>query len=339
MSIAQPLPLLSQVHEIDQQRIKNQAAPLITCVIPVYNEEKNLPELVPQLCRQLATLSPRYEILIVDDGSQDHSADVAIELADRYPVNVIKFSRNFGKENAITAGLENCRGDLIVLMDADFQHPLGTIAEFFDYWRQGYDMVYGVRNGRENESAAKKFFTRCFYRVLQLGADVPIEADAGDFRLLDRRVVDALKNLPERNRFMKGLYGWVGFKSLGIPFNVDERQQGKTSFTPLKLIKLAITGLTAFTTFPLHVWSIVGILISLLSMIYGIFITVKTLVFGVDLPGWATLAAGVTFLGGVQLLSIGVLGEYVAKIFAEVKARPTYIVSEMHEHSEDENLK
>lgn len=305
--------------------------PLISCLIPVYNEAENIAILIPALCEYLAKLSSRYEIVIIDDGSHDNSAKVAIALSVSYPVKVLQLSRNFGKENALTAGIDHSQGDVILMLDADFQHPLDMLPKFFELWRQGYDMVYGVRTNRDHETRIKRLLTKGFYRLFTLGSETPLEENAGDFRLMDRCVVEALRSLPERNRFMKGLYGWVGFKSIAVPFKADARKNGNSKYNLLHLAKLAITGITSFSTLPLHIWSLIGVLISIFSIIYGVVIATRTLVFGVDLPGWATLAVGMTFLGGIQLLSIGILGEYIAKIFTEVKARPPYLIRFRHD--------
>lgn len=304
--------------------------PFISCVIPVYNEEENLKMLVPSLSKQLSKITKHYEIILIDDGSTDLSAEVAMDLSEKYFVRLIQLSRNFGKENALTAGLDYTQGDVVITLDADFQHPLTLIPIFYDFWSEGYDMVYGVRENRDDEKLWKRVITKGFYRLLALGSETPVEEGAGDFRLMDRSVVHALRSLPEKNRFMKGLYGWVGFKKIAVPYEVCPRKNGESKFSFLHLVKLAMKGITSFSTFPLHVWSAVGMLISLLSMVYGVFIATKTLFFGVELPGWATLAVGMTFLGGIQLLSVGILGEYIGRIFSEVKSRPAYIVSHHH---------
>ena len=215
-------------------------------------------------------------------------------------------------------------------MDSDLQHPIEVLDTFFEEWRNGYDMVYGVRADRTDESAAKRVLTGLYYRLLSRSANVEIHADAGDFRLLDRKVVEALRQLPERTRMMKGLYAWVGFPSKAVTFKVAPRGSGETSFGLRRLSGLALTGFTSFSSAPLRVWMVIGASVSLLSMLYGATIVVETLIYGSDAPGWPTLAAGLSFLGGVQLFSIGVLGEYVARIFSEVKSRPIYLVGEIH---------
>lgn len=310
-----------------------KAAPFISCVLPAFNEGDNLMMLIPLLCAQLAELSPHYEILVVDDGSQDNTAEIAVGFSGKYPVNLLQLTRNFGKENALTAGIDHALGDLVILMDADFQHPIDVLPHFFSCWLQGFDMVYGIRDDRNNESAWKRHFSAWFYALMARTSDsAPLEPDAGDFRLLDRKVVDTLRALPERNRFMKGLYSWIGFKTIGISFRVDNRRAGRSAFKPWHLINLAITGITSFSSLPLRLSGCCGAIISILSILYGLYIAIKTMAFGVDLPGWATLVVGISFLSGIQLFSIGILGEYIARIFVEVKRRPPYVIGRLHEY-------
>ena len=240
---------------------------------------------------------------------------------------MLGFSRNFGKEIALTAGLENCSGEVAILMDADFQHPIEILPQFLKQWSEGYDMVYGVRKNRDHESRLKRNFARLFYWIMAKITRIDIPNNAGDFRLLDRKVIDTLNSFNERTRFMKGLYAWVGFKKIAVPFEVHERTAGKSSWGLVKLTELAITGITSFSNIPLRVWGFVGFIISLLSLIYAIYIVTMTLMYGTDLPGFPTLAAAILFFGGVQLLSIGILGEYIARIFTEVKQRPMYVIA------------
>jgi glycosyltransferase involved in cell wall biosynthesis len=308
--------------------------PSITCVVPAFNEADGIAAFLNALCRHLAGLTDRYDVIVVDDGSRDGTGLEVIAASGGLPVRLIGLSRNFGKEAAISAGLEEANGEVVVILDADFQHPFATIDEFIRHWQQGYDMVYGIRSDRRTDPLVRRQLSRMFYRMLSRGASVDIPADAGDFRLLDRKVVAALRDLPESSRFMKGLYTWVGYRSIGIPFVVEERRNGETSFNFPRLFELAVTGLTSFSTFPLRLWVGVGSLISGCSILYALYILGRTLVRGVDVPGWATITVAVTFLGGVQLLSIGILGEYVARIFTEVKRRPNYLVAERHGFSE-----
>jgi glycosyltransferase involved in cell wall biosynthesis len=301
--------------------------PFISCVVPAYNEAANLRLLIPQLTETLMALSRRIEIIVVDDGSSDDTAATAAMLSHEYPVKCVFLSRNFGKEAALTAGIHEASGDVVILMDSDLQHPVAIIPLFIEKWREGYEMVYGVRANRDDESFLKRTLTNGFYQLLRRASRIPIQPDAGDFRLLDRKVVDSLKALPERSRFMKGLYAWVGYKSVGVPFQVEERRIGTSTFNFRRLTRLAIMGMVAFTELPLRIAAIIGLLISMISIIYGIYVAIRTLLFGVDLPGWATLVVAITFLNGMQLLAIGVLGEYIARIFNEVKGRPNYIVA------------
>ncbi len=304
--------------------------PRVVVVLPAFNEAENLERLVPALCAHLRQFSSRIEVIVVDDGSSDATAAVAVALSVRFPVTLVRLSRNFGKEAALSAGLDHADGDVVIIMDSDLQHPVAVLDRFFEEWRNGYDMVYGVRADRTDERAFKRVMARVYYRLLSRSANVDIHADAGDFRLLDRKVVEALRQLPERSRMMKGLYAWVGFPSKAVTFKVEPRGGGQTTFGLRRLSGLALTGFTSFSSAPLRVWIVVGATVSLLSILFGVSIVVQTLIFGTDVPGWPTLAAGLSFLGGVQLFSIGVLGEYVARIFSEVKARPLYLVSEIH---------
>jgi glycosyltransferase involved in cell wall biosynthesis len=298
----------------------------ISCVVPVFNEEAVISLFVEKLQATLRELTNQFEIIVVDDGSRDHTVDKIRQLPKDYQVKLLGLSRNFGKEIALTAGIEHSSGDVVILLDADFQHPVEMLPEFMQKWAQGYDMVYGMRKDRESESYIKRSFAHLFYWVMQKITKIDIPNNAGDFRLMDKKIIGALKAFPERTRFMKGLYAWVGYKAVGIPFEVRERAAGKTSWRFSKLTELAITGITSFSDVPLRVWGFIGFLISLVSLIYAIYIVTVTLLFGADLPGFPTLVVAIMFLGGIQLLSIGILGEYIARIFTEVKQRPKYLL-------------
>ena len=302
--------------------------PWITCVVPAYNEAASIAEFLHGLCQHLAGLSERFEVLVIDDGSSDATSQQVISQPG--PIRLLTLSRNFGKEAAISAGLEEADGEVVVIIDADFQHPFPVIDEFIEHWQQGYDMVYAVRRERNTDGRLRRQLSRLFYQLMSHMSSVPIPEDAGDFRLLDRQVVHALRRLPESNRFMKGLYSWVGFRSIGISFTIEERRSSTSKFNFIKLLDLATTGVTSFSNLPLRLWVGVGSLISILSIFYAIYILVETLIFGNPLAGWATLVVAVTFLGGVQLLSIGILGEYLARIFNEVKRRPNYLIASKH---------
>ena len=304
--------------------------PFISCVIPAYNEAENIPLFIPALAKNLSELGVSYEMIVIDDGSKDNTIASLQPLLAHYPLKVLALSRNFGKEAAITAGLDHVNGDIALLIDADFQHPISAIKTMLDLWRSGYDMVYGIRD-RNTESNLKQWLTRNFYWLLNKSSSIDIPADAGDFRLMDKQVVLALRNLPERTRYMKGLYAWVGFHSIGVHFTEAPRLKGESNFNWQRLTSLALTGLTAFSDLPLRICVFLGAAIALLALAYGIYITGETLVDGVQQPGWATLAAGMMLLGGIQLLFIGVLGEYIARIYNETKGRPKYIVARQYD--------
>lgn len=302
--------------------------PALSIVIPAHNEEGNIHEAIVRVHAEVTRLVESHEIIIVDDGSTDSTLFRAKALAADYPLRVLRLSRNFGKEQAIMAGLKASRGKAVVILDADLQEPLSCLKDMWKAYEDGYEMVYTCRAHRADEPKSKRLFTRLFYKLLNFGADVDIPPDSRDFRLMDRRVVDALCALPESNRFMKGLYGWVGFRSKEIRIELEPRFQGTSKFQLSGLIKLALTGLTSFTTWPLRMWTLIGFAIAAMSIIYGVWIAVRTLVFGIDVPGWSTLAAAIFMLGGVQLVSVGILGEYVARVFGEVKGRPGFIIAE-----------
>lgn len=299
----------------------------ISVIVPLFNEEALILPFFSKLYEMLKRLANRFEIIAVDDGSRDKTLAQVLELPSSYQIKVLGFSRNFGKETALTAGLQHASGDVAILMDADFQHPIDILPIFCEKWAEGYDMVYGERCNRDNESRVKRNLAHLFYWLMAKISKMEIPSNAGDFRLLDRKVIDSLNAFPERSRFMKGLYAWVGFKKLAVPYEVQNRLKGKSSWGFRKLTELAITGITSFSDVPLRVWGFVGFVISLFSIIYAIYIVATTLIYGTDLPGFPTLAAAVMFFGGIQLLSIGILGEYIARIFMEVKQRPNYIIN------------
>jgi polyisoprenyl-phosphate glycosyltransferase len=300
--------------------------PAISCIVPAYNEAANLAPLLSGLTVQLAGLSDHWEVIVIDDGSTDATPAAIAPWLVRPGVRYVRLSRNFGKEAALTAGIDRAAGDVVLLMDADLQHPASLVPEMLSAWSRGADMVCAARSSRADETWVKRIGTALFYRLVNRNAAVPIPVDAGDFRLMDRRVVEALKSLPERNRFMKGLYAWVGFRNEIIPYLPAERHAGVSSFSMRRLSRLAFTGVTAFTNAPLRLWSAVGVVIALFAIAFGIEIGVEHFIYGSDVPGWATLVCGMMFFSGVQLLSIGILGEYVGRIFDEVKQRPVYVV-------------
>lgn len=309
---------------------------LITCVVPIYNEGNHIAEFVEALDKTLNSLTYPFEILLIDDGSYDTTPQIIQKLRGSYKLRTIRFSRNFGKERALSAGLDHARGDAVILLDADFQHPLELIHQFISKWEEGNDMVYAVRQNRVGESWLKRNLAKIFYQITSKINEINIPANAGDFRLLDRKIVNALQNLPERNRFMKGLYCWVGFKQTAIPFEVQPRKSGTSQWNFHSLMNLAITGITSFTSFPLRMIALGGVGVAGISILYAIWIILSTLIWGIQTPGWATIVTTITFFGGLQLLAIGMVGEYIGRIFDEVKQRPHYIIDE--ENSFDDSV-
>lgn len=301
---------------------------LISCVVPVYNEETLIAEFITALDATLKKLAYPYEIVIVDDGSKDNTLAIMHQLRTQFPIRYIRFSRNFGKEKALSAGLDHAQGDAVILLDGDFQHPLELLSEFIAQWEDGNDMVYAVRQNREDESWLKRTCAKAFYHLTSKINRINIPANAGDFRLLDRKIVNALQKLPERNRFMKGLYSWVGFKQIAIPFEVQPRKSGTSQWNFYSLLDLAITGITSFSAFPLRLIALGGIGVATMAILYAIWIILSTFIFGIQTPGWATIVTAITFFGGLQLFALGVVGEYIGRVFDEVKHRPLYIIDE-----------
>ncbi len=307
----------------------HSSRPELSVVVPVYNEAESLPLLLERLKQVLDGAVTSWELVCVDDGSRDGTLAVLRLLAaqDRR-VSAVSFSRNFGKEIAIAAGLDHASGDAVVIMDADLQHPPETILLFLEKWREGYLNVYGQRSDRDGETPLKRNFAKAFYRLFARFGETELPEGAGDFRLLDRKVVDALRALPERARFSKGLYAWVGFRSTGVTFDVAEREHGVSKFRYRKLFSFAFDGLSSFSTVPLKIATWAGVVIALMATMTALFFVLRTLFFGTDLPGFPSLIVSIMFFSGIQLVSLGMIGEYVGRIFAEVKRRPLYLIGE-----------
>jgi glycosyltransferase involved in cell wall biosynthesis len=301
----------------------------LSVLVPAFNEARCIEDTLGAIGEQIADRVAYWEIIVVDDGSTDETAQIVRSLPRGLNVTLVRLSRNFGKEAALKAGLDYARGDVVVVMDADGQHPPDKLVPMLERWWGGYDMVYGVREDRQSESRFKRWGAKLFYSLLSTSSHTEMPADAGDFRLMDRRVVDALRSMPERNRFTKGMYAWVGFRSIALPYIPLPRSSGKSTYTKLKLAALAVTGFTGFSALPLRLASAVGLLLALLALAYGAEVIFDRLVYGEDLRGWPTIVASIMFFSGVQLLFIGVLGEYLARVFDEVKGRPNYIVAEI----------
>lgn len=305
---------------------KWREAPSMSCVIPCRNEAQNLARLLPLLADTLGRCTHAWEIVLVDDGSTDDTERVLAAWARQPGFRVLQLSRNFGKEAALTAGLQASVGEVVVTMDADMQHSPALIPTFLEHWLAGADVAYAVRESRRDESAFKRFGARCFYALVNGSSRFEVPAGACDFRLMDRSVVDALLALPERNRFMKGLYAWVGFKAVPVPYVPDERAHGRSQFSALRLIRLSLDGLTAFTTWPLRAVSAVGFVLALAAFLYGAYLTASYFLYGHNVSGWTTIVVGLMLFAGIQLISLGIVGEYVGRIFEEVKARPLFVI-------------
>ncbi len=303
--------------------------PMLSIVIPVHNEADVIPTLLNRLARVCRQLGTATELVFVDDGSSDNSVALLLKARRRYPdIRLLQLSRNFGKEAAVTAGLNHARGDAVVLIDADLQDPPELIPDMVNEWRKGADVVLMKRRCRTGESWVKQVTASVFYRLINRISDAPIPVDTGDFRLMSRRTVDALNRLPERNRYLKGMFAWVGMPTVTLEFDRDPRAAGKTKWNYLKLVHLAMEGITSFSTRPLRIALILGLLAAGAGGLFGTWEVLKALVLGVSTPGYASMIAMITFLSGVQLLCVGLLGEYVGRIYMETKQRPVFILAE-----------
>jgi len=304
----------------------------ISILVPTYNEQEVLEKLYNRLDK-LANDNKSYdfEFLFINDGSRDKTLQMIKDYAKSdHRVSYVNFSRNFGKEIAMCAGFDHVTGDATVIIDADLQDPPELIPEMIKYWEEGYDDVYAKRISREGETWFKKFTSAAFYRILQKTTKIPIQIDTGDFRLLDRRCIEALKQIRESQRYTKGMYSWIGYKKKEITYSRDPRAAGTGKWNYMKLFNFAIDGITSFTTAPLRISTIMGFLVSFIAFIFIIVLIVKTLLFKDPVAGYPSLMAVVLFLGGVQLLSLGIIGEYIGRIFNETKERPLYLVEEYH---------
>lgn len=302
----------------------------VTILIPCYNEEQSLPLLYEQLASLVDNHTEyKWEILFVNDGSKDNTIHLIKQLSKKDEhISYIDLSRNFGKEAAMLAGFDYATGDCMVIMDADLQHPPHLIPEMLKYWEEGYDDVYAKRTTRGKESWLRKNLSLLYYKVLQKTTRVEILQNVGDFRLLDRKCIDTLKQLRESERYTKGMFCWIGFNKKEIEFEQGDRVAGETSWNYLGLFNLAIEGITSFTIAPLRLSTMIGVIVSLIAFIYMCVIIAKTLIWGEDVQGFPTLIVVILFLGGVQLLSLGIIGEYLGRIFHETKNRPVYVVKE-----------
>jgi glycosyltransferase involved in cell wall biosynthesis len=307
-----------------------QSTPLLSIIVPVKDEEEAVGPFVARVAPILTGIcGPDWEILFIDDGSTDATMAAIILAHQAEPrIRAASLSRNFGKEPALSAGLDLARGHGVVPMDVDLQDPPEVLGEMVSKWKAGADVVYGVRRNRQSDSLPKRLTADLYYRAHNWLSSDKIPEHAGDFRLLDRKVVDVIKKMPERNRFMKGLFAWSGFKQDSVEYDRVEREVGTTKFRYWKLWTLALDGITSSSTAPLRVWSYIGGIVAIFALFYAIYVTIRTMAYGVDVPGYASMMTAILFFGGLQLISLGVLGEYVGRILIETKQRPIYIVRE-----------
>jgi glycosyltransferase involved in cell wall biosynthesis len=304
-----------------------------SCIVPGLNEHDNLAVLLPQLSALLEQSCDGWEIIVIDDGSTDATPELMARWTLTEGVRYVQLSRNFGKEAAIAAGLDAAGGDAVICLDADLQHPLALIPEMLARWREGVEMVYAVRSHRGDETWVKRAGTQLFYRLMADTRGVKVPPHAGDFRLMDRKVVDALLALPERSRFMKGLYAWVGFRSEAICYVPEPRRRGVSHYRFWRLLGLALTGITAFTTWPLRLVGLLGVVFALMAFVYGGYLVADYLLHGNEASGWTTIVTALLLFAGVNLISLGVIGEYIGRVFDEVKGRPVYVARQRLGHA------
>jgi glycosyltransferase involved in cell wall biosynthesis len=310
--------------------------PRVSVVCPFYGEQASVPPFFERIIPILESVGEPFEVLCVNDGSHDATLQALLDARAKYrSVRIIDLSRNFGKEAALSAGIDFAVGDAVIPMDADLQDPPELIPTMIEQWRRGYDQVLAKRSNRDDDSWAKRTSARLFYWFHNRISDTPLPDNVGDFRLMDRKVVEAVKRLPERTRFMKGLFSWVGFRTITIEYVREQRHMGRSKFGAWRLWNLALEGITSFSTAPLRVWTYVGLLVAAASFFLAVKVILRTLVYGIELPGYASLMTVVLFIGGIQLIGIGVLGEYLGRLFSEAKGRPLYIIQRMYEPDDD----
>ncbi|GDY27278.1 glycosyl transferase [Agarivorans sp. Toyoura001] len=303
--------------------------PVISIICPCYNEQDTVALFIDTMLPELDKTQLSYEVIFINDGSRDQTLSKLKSLQTEHSgIRVINLARNFGKEAALTAGIDLSKGEVIVPIDVDLQDPPELIHDFIREWNNGYDVVVAKRIDRTSDSFAKKLSAELFYKFHNKISHVKIPENVGDYRLMTRRVVSAIQQMPENQRFMKGIFSWVGFKTKIVEYKRDPRAAGETSFNGWKLWNLALEGITSFSTAPLRIWLYIGCLISFLAFIYGSLIVIKTLIYGIDDPGYASIITIILFLGGIQLIGLGVMGEYIGRLFMESKRRPIYIVEE-----------
>ena len=322
---------ISQGRELRAVETRRAAATPVelSIVVPVHNEAAGLDDFFTRLLAVLDRVGLSHEIICIDDGSTDESLARLLELRARVPtIKVLSLSRNFGKDVALSAGLDHAAGAAVIPIDSDLQDPPELIEQMVAKWREGFDIVYATRVRRTGESIARRTTAKYFYRIFDRITDIPIPHDTGDFRLLDRRVVDVLVRLPERTRFMKGLFAWVGFRQTSLTFERPQRHSGETKWSYWRLWNFALDAVTSFSSLPLKIWSYLGLVISIFAFLYALFLASLKIFRGIDVPGYASLMVAVLFFGGVQLITLGIIGEYLSRVYNEVKGRPLYLVRE-----------
>jgi len=303
----------------------------ISVVVPVFNEDQNVITFYERISGVLDSIGFMWEIIFVNDGSSDRTLELLLDIQTRdQRVKIIDFSRNFGKEMALSAGIRYASGNILVTIDADLQHPPETIPEMVKKWQEGYDVVFGTRRSRQIEPLLRRMSTKLYYITMRFLTNIRNLSKLGDFCLFDKKVVKVLKDLPEHNRFMKGLFAWVGFKQAFVIYDLHPRHAGRTKWSFWSLWNFALEGITSFSTIPLRVWTYIGLFVAISAIVYGAFVVIDTLIFGADVPGYPTLVVSVLFMNGLLLINLGILGEYISRIFIEVKGRPLYVVNRLY---------
>jgi polyisoprenyl-phosphate glycosyltransferase len=301
----------------------------LSIIIPIYNEESNIPFLFERLSKVISGIDKSCEYIFVNDGSKDNSFLLIKQLSESHPnVKYIDFSRNFGHQVAVTAGLDHCTGDAVIIIDADLQDPPELIPDLYNKWKEGYEVVYAKRRARQGENFLKRFTARMFYRILKKITSINIPVDTGDFRLIDRKVVDVLKQMPEQQKFLRGQISWIGFRQTYVEYDRDSRYAGKTGYTYKKMIRFALDGITSFSNLPLKFATFTGFIVSGITFIMILYALYSRFISKDYVPGWTSLMLAVLFIGGVQLISIGIIGEYISRLSSNVRKRPLYIVDE-----------
>lgn len=310
--------------------------PTLSIIIPIYNEEGNIPVLYERMTKVMTDLGESYELLFINDGSKDNSLALVMELAQKdEQVKYLDFSRNFGHQIAVTAGIDAAKGDAMVVIDADLQDPPELIREMFEKYKEGFEVVYAKRKKRQGETIFKKFTAKMFYRTLARITTLDIPLDAGDFRLIDRKVADVLKKMPEQNKYIRGQIAWIGFRQTYVEYDRDSRHTGETGYTLKKMIQFALDGITGFSNLPLRLATIAGFTVSGIAFLMMIYALISRFVWKDYEPGWTSLILSVLFIGGIQLITIGIIGEYINRISTNVRNRPLYVVRETNVEEEE----